>query len=463
MRAQERKFNRTTRRNFVADCAEALYVGDARIEARAMGLYRGGTVKFPISEQILRVHPPPISEVKGWLAEAEPGLPLIDLCQAVPDYPPPKELVDHLAQVMADPQTSRYSPDEGLPEVREAVCAGYGSLYGACINPRQICLTVGASQAFWLAMVTLCRAGDEVVVQLPAYFDHPMALEMLGIRCVYAPFDAATGGVPSPAALSRLITARTRAILLVTPSNPTGAVIPPETVRELYQLAARRNIALVLDETYNSFITGGVRPHDLFAEASWGEHLVQIASFGKTFALTGYRAGMLAASEEFVSHALKAQDTMAVCQPRITQHAIKYGMEHLGEWVAGNRIMMERRHDIFKEEFSRPGNPFRLVTSGPFFGWVRHPFAGSAGRQTSRSLSEGRQTSRSLSEGRHVSRSLSEGREVARRLVLESGILLLPGEVFGPGLAGYLRLAFGNIREESIPEAVARFREFPVP
>jgi len=389
-------------------------------------------MKFPISQHIAGIHPPPITEVRGWLAGANPELPLIDLCQAIPDYPPPGELTDYLAQVMLDPLTSRYSIDEGLPEVREAICTGYRDLYGACVNPAQLCLTVGASQALWLAMVTLCRAGDEVVVQLPAYFDHPMALEMLGIRCVYAPFEEATGGLPSAAAISGLITERTRAILLVTPSNPTGAVIPPETVRELYQLAARRNVALVLDETYNSFITGGIRPHDLFQDPDWSDHFVQIASFGKTFALTGYRAGMLAASEQFIRHALKAQDTMAVCQPRITQHAVKYGFEHLGGWVARNRVMMERRHEVFRAEFEEGGNPFRLAASGPFFGWVRHPVAGGTGR------------------------------EVAKRLVEESGLLLLPGEVFGPGMEQYLRLAFGNIREEAIPEAVARFRAFRV-
>lgn len=389
-------------------------------------------MKFAVSNHICGVHPPPISEVKSWLARAEPPVPLIDLCQAVPDYPPPEELTSFLAELTRDPLTSRYSPDEGLPEVREAVCASYRDLYGASLNPGQLCLTIGASQAFWLAMVTLCRAGDEVIVQLPAYFDHPMALEILGIRCVYAPFDETTGGVPSVAAISSLITAKTRAILLVTPSNPTGMVIPPATIAELYRLAARHKLALVLDETYNSFITGGVRPHDLFGDDSWGDHFVQIASFGKTFALTGYRAGMLVASEAFIAQALKAQDTMAVCQPRITQHAVRYGLEHLGGWVAKNRVMMERRHEVFREEFLRAGNPFQLVSSGPFFGWVRHPFAGATGR------------------------------EVAKRLVLEAGLLLLPGEVFGPGLEGYLRLAFGNIREETIPEAVRRFREFPV-
>jgi aspartate/methionine/tyrosine aminotransferase len=389
-------------------------------------------MKFPVSHHIAAVHPPPISEVKGWLADRQPDLPLIDLCQAVPDYPPPKELTDYLAALTGDPLTSRYSPDEGLPEVREAICAGYREFYGARITPGQLCLTIGASQAFWLAMVTLCRAGDEVIVQLPAYFDHPMALDMLGIRCVYAPFDEGSGGLPDVATIAALITERTRAILLVTPSNPTGAVIPADTVRALFDLAQSRDIALVLDETYNSFITGGVRPHDLFEDSSWGDHFVHIASFGKTFALTGYRAGMLAGSEEFIAHALKAQDTMAVCQPRLTQQAVKYGVERLGDWVAENRVMMERRHRVFKEEFEKAGNPFRLVASGPFFGWVRHPFPDCTGR------------------------------EVARRLVHEAGILLLPGEVFGPGLEGYLRLAFGNIKEGEIPEAVRRFREFAV-
>jgi len=390
-------------------------------------------MKFPISELIRGVHPPPITEVKRWLAEAAPGLPLIDLCQAVPDYPPPDALLDHLAEQIRDPLTSRYTPDEGLPEVREAVCAGYRARYGALIDPSQILLTVGASQAFWLAMVTLCRAGDEVIVQLPAYFDHPMALAVLGIRCVFAPFDESRAGLPDPATLAALITPKTRALLLVTPSNPTGAVLPPELVAELHELAVSRNIALILDETYNSFITGGGRPHGLFTDVRWSDHLVQIASFGKTFALTGYRAGMLVASEAFVEQALKAQDTMAVCQPRLTQHAVKFGMEHLGEWVASNRVMMERRHEVFREEFAKPGNPFRLVASGPFFGWVRHPFEGMTGR------------------------------EVARRLAQEYAILLLPGEVFGPGLEPYLRLAFGNIRQEAIPEAVARFRSVPGP
>jgi aspartate/methionine/tyrosine aminotransferase len=354
---------------------------------------------------------------------------LIDLCQAVPDYAPAAELTAHLATLLDDPLTSKYSPDEGLPEVREALCAYYRRKYAAYISPANLCLTIGASQAFWLAGITLCRAGDEIVVQVPYYFDHVMALDMLGIRGVYAPFEEKSAGLPSPAVIESLITPKTRAILLVTPSNPTGAITPPEVLEELYNLARRRNIALILDETYNEFIPGGTQPHNLFTRPEWGDHFVQIASFGKTYALTGYRAGMLAASPQFIHHALKAQDTMTVYQPQITQHAIRYGVEHLDDWVATNRDVMTRRHDLFRSEFMLSGNPFQLVASGAFFAWVRHPWPELTGRQA------------------------------AKKVLDEAAILCLPGEVFGSGLEGYLRLAFGNIHVEVIPEAVRRFRE----
>ena len=390
-------------------------------------------MNFTINKHIRSVHFPPISEVKSWvMSRPDTDLELIDLCQAVPDYAPPPALTAHLAALVNDPLVSKYSPDEGLLEVREALCGYYGRKYAANISPANLCLTVGASQAFWLAITTLCRAGDEVVVQAPYYFDHAMALDILGIRGVYAPFDEAAAGLPSPTIIAPLITPQTRAILLVTPSNPTGAITPPERLDELYDLARRHKIALILDETYNEFIPGGTQPHDLFTRSTWADHFIQIASFGKTYALTGYRAGMLVASQQFIHHALKAQDTMAVCQPCITQHAIRFGVENLDDWVTSNRDMMTRRHDLFRAEFLRPGNPFRLTASGAFFAWTRHPWPGMSGRQA------------------------------AKRLVDQAAILCLPGEVFGPGLEGYLRLAFGNIREETIPEAVRRFREMGI-
>lgn len=384
---------------------------------------------FPLSPNLTAIHPPPITEVKSWIAgRTFPSeKPLIDLCQAIPDYPPAASLMDALAPLLHDPAAAKYSPDEGLPEVRQSISNWYARRYGHGPQATELCLTIGASQAFWLAMVTICRAGDEVIVPLPAYFDHPMALAAYGVTPHYLPFVEGSGGLPDPAQIAAAINPKTRAILLVSPSNPTGAILPPPLVKELYLLARRHNIALLLDETYNSFAPAETR-HELFNHPEWGEHFIQIASFGKTFALTGYRAGALIASQEVITAALKVQDSMVVCAPRITQHAIAWGCDHLDSWVDANARMMKHRHDLFKSSFATAGNRFSLSTSGAFFAWVRHSFPGQSGRQ------------------------------VAQRLALEENLICLPGEVFGPGLEDYLRLAFGNIDATEIPAAVQRFR-----
>lgn len=381
-----------------------------------------------ISPRLQQVTFPPITEVKSWIAERQFSAekPLVDLCQAIPDYAPPEALVDHLRHQMTQPQFSVYSADEGLAEIRQTVSQWYARRYQSGPSADQICMTIGASQAFWLAILAVCESGDEVIVPLPAYFDHPMGLEALGVVPKFIPFDAEQP-LPDLDVIAAAIGPRTRAILMVTPSNPTGTVLPAERIEVLYDLAKQNNVALILDETYNAFLPPQQLPHHLFSKDDWGETFIHIGSFGKTFALTGYRAGALVASRKLIHHALKVQDSMVVCQPRITQHAIAYGCRELSDWVDQNSVMMQQRHDLFCQLFAVKSNSFTLCRSGAFFAWVKHPWPTLTGRQA------------------------------ARKLADEANLICLPGEVFGPGLEGYLRLAFGNVSQHEIPQAVERF------
>jgi hypothetical protein len=389
-------------------------------------------LKFRVNTDIQDVIFPPIMDIKK-LAVGETskdGLSYIDFSQAIPDYAPAVEMVEYLKGRIPEDSASLYTPDEGLLSVRQAVCRRYDRVYKAAMTPGNVCMTNGASQAFWLAMVTLCNHGDEVIMQNPTYFDYDMALQMQGIKRVYSPFDADRGGMPDAGVIEKLITSRTRAIILVSPCNPTGLVIPPDVIESLYRLAEAHRIALVIDETYADFISGGSMPHELFMKKSWGDHLVHIMSFGKSYAVTGYRAGLLAASEEFIGQALKCQDTMAICQSTPTQIALEYALDHLDPWVAEKRRMMEGRHDCFRQLFEKEVNGFRLVTSGAFFAFLKHPCPGISAW------------------------------DVSRRLIGEAGLITLPGEIFGPGLSDYLRVAFGNIDESDLIEAVNRFNYF---
>ena len=384
-----------------------------------------------LSSRVTRVQYPPISAVRDMLVgRVEDGTPLVDLCQAVPDYPPAQPLRDYLAMAVLEPSTARYTPDEGLPAVREAVAGWYARRYGCGPRVHEMCLTVGASQAFWLAMSVLCEEGDEVIVPLPAYFDHPMGLQSLGIEPRYIPFEETDGGVASLDSITRRITPRSKALLLVSTSNPTGVVISPETFKQYFELARQYDIRLVIDETYNAFLPGNSAPHQLFSEPDWGRHFVHLGSFGKTFALTGYRAGVLAAGKEFIYQALKVQDSMAVCQPHITQRALQYASLNLDDWVHRRNEEMQQRHGRFRKAFLDADTPFQLVASGGFFAWIKHPCPGE------------------------------RGLDVVRSLVDQVHVACLPGESFGPGLEDYLRLAIGNLSTEEVPAAIARLKQW---
>ena len=377
-----------------------------------------------INSNINNIQYPPISEVRDWVAEsASRHRSLIDLCQAVPDYSPHPQMLEWMCSALNDPEIARYTPDEGLSEVRETISRWYQRRYAAGPSATEICLTIGASQAFWLAMTLLCQAGDQVIVQSPAYFDHPMGLQALGIEPVFTRYNP-DEQEPDLENLVRMLTPRTKALLLVTPSNPTGYQLSPETIRRLYEFCVEQGIALVLDETYNAFAEG--RPHSLFAEPEWQQNFIQIASFGKTFSLTGFRAGALVAGHHVIRQALKIQDSMTVCQPRLTQLAVQYGCDFLDEWVDDNANMMRRRHDQFCQAFQHPNNRFQRIASGSFFAWVRHPWP------------------------------RLDSRQATRKILDEADMICLPGAAFGPDLDSYLRLAFGNIREEGIPEAIER-------
>ena len=211
------------------------------------------------------VEPSPIGETKRWvLGRSFPAdRPLIDLSQAVPGYPPALELRQHLGKLLLDPGVHGYTPILGLPALREAYAAHLSSFYADRIVPAEVGITSGCNQAFCLAIMSLAQAGDQVILPRPHYFNHDMWLRMQGIAPVSLDCRPGSGAVPDAEDAAKLIGPRTRAIVLISPNNPTGAVYPRATIHAFYELAKQRGIALILDETYKDFLPDGERPHDL--------------------------------------------------------------------------------------------------------------------------------------------------------------------------------------------------------
>ena len=381
-----------------------------------------------INPNLARIVEPPIAEAYGWIdgRTFPESRKLIDVSQAVPGYPPPDVLTDHLAAVVKRPQTARYTEIEGIPALRAALAQDIEQVYGGRIAPEQVLISAGCNQAFSLTMLALAKPGDEVILPLPWYFNHEMWLSMQGIVPVPISFRPETGGVPSIGEAEAAITEKTRAIVLVSPNNPTGAVYSPATLRGFFDLARRRNIALVIDETYRDFLATDERPHDLFSAADWPAAFVHLYSFSKVFCLTGYRVGAVVADRPLIAQIAKGMDTLAICAPRIGQEAALWGLGHLGEWRAGNRLMMRQRLAAFSDAMMRNDNSYRIVSAGAYFAYVQHPF----GNRSSH--------------------------EVARRLADEENLLALPGTMFGAGQERYLRFAFANVAAETMPAIAER-------
>ena len=385
----------------------------------------------PVNSLLAAVEPSPIGETKRWvLGRTFPAdRPLIDLSQAVPGYPPALELRRHLGELLLDPAMHGYTPTLGLPTLRQAYAAHLSTYYGAPVVPAEVGITSGCNQAFCLALMSIAKAGDQVILPRPHYFNHDMWLRMQGVEPVSLDFRPGSGGVPNAEDAAPLIGPRTRAIVLISPNNPTGAVYPPATLHAFYELAKQRGIALLLDETSKDFLPEGERPHDLFADPDWRGTLVHLYSFSKVFALTGYRVGGVTAGAGLISEIEKAMDCVAICAPRLGQEAALYGLGNLLPWARRNTEGLKARADMLGSGLNR-SNRWRLVSIGAYFAYVEHPFPGE--RAT----------------------------DVCKRLADGENLLTIPGDMFGAGQDRFVRLAFANVADDKIPAVLERLERF---
>ncbi|MCG0283574.1 aminotransferase [Streptomyces sp. PSAA01] len=349
---------------------------------------------------------------------------LLDLAQAAPSYPPAPEMVEHVTKVAHEPNGAAYVPSPGLPRLRDAFAADLSRAYQSPVGADQMVVTAGCNQAFCLVAQALTEPGDEVIEVLPYYFNYDMWLRMNGVVPRY--LEPGPDLVPDPEAAEALITPRTRAIVLVTPGNPSGVTLPPDVLADFYALAKRHDIALIVDETYRSF-RDTVRPaHDLFAEPDWARTLVSLHSFSKDLAIPGYRVGAVVGSPELNREVMKLLDCVAICPPRVGQEAAWAGLTSAQEWRRARADeATEKRRWLETVLAERPGG-FELLSCGGFFGWVRHPFA---------------------DRGTH---------DVVRDLITRYDTLVIPGTAFLPDDRQVFRVSFGNVDRAGLTEFAGR-------
>ncbi|MBL0402460.1 aminotransferase [Microvirga aerilata] len=383
----------------------------------------------PINSLVADVGSPPIPEAQSWIKRYDGAFgPLINLSQAVPGNPPHASLLERMAATAGSAAGSQYSPINGDADLREAYAAELSRIYEGRIEPADTAITAGCNMAFFAAMMLLAHRGDAVLLPTPWYFNHQMSLEMLGIEPRPLPCRPEAGFVPRVEDAEALIDDKVRALVLVTPNNPTGAVYPAHVIESFAQLCRRRGIYLVIDETYRDFLPHGMnRPHGLFTGEDWRDTVIQLYSFSKSYAIPGHRTGAIMADARLIEQAAKILDCIQICAPRTAQAALPWAIDALRDWREGNRTEINGRAQVFREALA-PLPEWTIESAGAYFAYLRHPFPGVRAQQ------------------------------VAERLATERGVLCLPGSYFGPGQEGHLRVAVANVGADVLGGLTERLR-----
>ena len=305
---------------------------------------------YSLNRDVVASRPAPVPEAAEWAAaytasDRQSSQALISLAPGFPCHPPHPEILRRIGEASAKIDNARYGIGQGRLSFRQALATEMHALYadadqsidGFGVTPDNVMVSLGANQALYVCLQSLAKAGDEIILTTPFFFNNEMALNQLGIQPVYLICRPEQGFMPDPAQLRPLITAKTKAILLVSPNNPTGVAIPTSILEEFAKIAVSSKIALVVDETYRDLLpddwptrpsSSRTQPHRLFGRTfekeigyRWQDYLIQIYSFSKAYAMPGYRIGSLVASPALIKEALKVVDTQtSVFYFSLTRH-----------------------------------------------------------------------------------------------------------------------------------------------
>jgi aspartate aminotransferase len=350
-----------------------------------------------------------------------------------PDFPTPAHIVAAAADACREPRFHRYSPTAGLPELRAAIAAKTARDSGLEVRPSQVLVANGGKQAIYNAFATLLDPGDEVLVPSPYWVTYPEAIALAGGLPVVVPTDESSGFRAGVERLEAATTARTKVLLFVSPSNPTGAVYPREEVEAVGRWAAERGLWVLTDEIYEHLVYGDSRFHSMPALVpELADRTVVVNGVAKTYAMTGWRVGWLLGPADVVAAAanLQSHATSNVCN--VAQAAALAAVSGDLEAAASMREAFDRRRRRIHELLSAIPGVSCLEPRGAFYAFPS--LAGVLGREL---------------RGRRPRSAV----ELAEVILEEAKVAIVPGEAFGA--PGYARLSYA-LGDDELVEGVTR-------
>ena len=348
------------------------------------------------------------------------GEPVIGFGAGEPDFPTPEPIVEAAVEACRDPATHKYTPTAGLPELRAAIAAKTARDSGLAVEPAQVLVTNGGKQAIYNTFATLLDPGDEVLVPAPYWTTYPEAVALAGGVPVVVPTDEATGFRATVDALEAARTARTKVLLFVSPSNPTGAVYPREEIEAVGAWAAARGLWVVTDEIYEHLVYGGRTHYSMpVVVPELTERCVVVNGVAKTYAMTGWRVGWMIGPLDVVKAATNLQSHATSNVANVSQRAALAAVSGDLSAVAMMREAFDRRRRRIHEMLNEIPGVTCIEPEGAFYAFPN--LAEVLGREL---------------RGRTPATTL----ELAEVILDEAKVAIVPGEAFGA--PGYARLSY---------------------
>lgn len=367
----------------------------------------------------------PIIPVVADLIRQHPGT--MSLGQGVVHYGPPPEATEQLQRFLADAENHKYKPVVGCPELLEAFAKKLRVENRIPAEPSRLVITAGSNMGFMNALLAITDPGDEVILQTPYYFNHEMAVTMLNCRPVLVPTDA--DYQLQPGLIRRAITPRTRAIVTVSPNNPTGAVYSEAALREVNALCRERGLFHIHDEAYEYFLYDGATHFSPGSIDGADAHTLSLFSLSKSHGFASWRIGAMVLPELLLEPVRKIQDTNLICAPVISQFAAIGALQAGQDYCRAQLRSITEVRELLRDALQTLGERCEVPRAdGAFYFLLRL-------------------------------RTSLPPMTLVERLIREHHVAVIPGNAFGITQGCHLRVAYGALKRDAANEAIGRLVE----
>ncbi|MBN2812205.1 MAG: aminotransferase class I/II-fold pyridoxal phosphate-dependent enzyme [Spirochaetales bacterium] len=360
------------------------------------------------SQKMLGIAPSPIRKFFDLIIGRDD---IISLGVGEPDFPTPWAMREEAFYHLEQGHTS-YTSNWGLTELRDAI-ARYLAKYDLDYDPKsEVLVTIGVSEAIDAVLRAILNPGDEVIVAEPCYVSYQPLVEICNTKLVRLD-TAPTGFVPTAESIEKLITPKTKALMLCSPSNPTGRMIPADELARIAEVVKKHKIWVLSDEVYCELVYDGRKHVSIASFPGMKDYTVVLNGFSKAFAMTGWRIGYLACPPDLMAQVHKLHQYSTICAPIMSQYAALEGLRSGADEVERMRVSYQQRRNLMMHGFAEKGLPV-AAPEGAFYIFP------------------------------DIRKTGLTSEEFATKMINEYKVAVVPGTAFGAGAEGFVRCCYAT-------------------